>query len=293
MICGMDSNPPTTTIGPYSVGQSQPLLLIAGPCVIESTDHTLRMAEAIAEVARRLELPFVFKASYDKANRSSVHSYRGPGLHDGLAVLGRVRKQVGVPVLSDIHERSQAEPAGRVLDCVQVPAFLCRQTDLLVAAARTGKCVNIKKGQFVAPDRMRLAVQKVREAGNNNVMVTERGTTFGYERLVSDFTGLQVMRRFAPVVYDATHSVQMPCGTAVSAVQGAGSGEQGAAADVTGGAREFIPLLARAAVAAGVDALFMEVHDDPPQAKSDAANQWPLDELEPLLVSLLRIRRAL
>ncbi|HUU94987.1 MAG TPA: 3-deoxy-8-phosphooctulonate synthase [Phycisphaerae bacterium] len=264
-------------LGPHTVGPGQPLLLIAGPCVIESAEHTLKMAESIAVIARRLEMPFVFKASYDKANRSSIRSYRGPGLEEGLQVLKRVRDEVGVPVLADVHEPDQARVAGEVLDCVQVPAFLCRQTDLLLAAGRTGRCVNIKKGQFLAPEKMQLAVEKVRETGNQNVLVTERGTFFGYESLVNDLTGLAIMRQFAPVVFDATHSVQYPGGVST----------------VTGGAREFIPPLARAAVAAGIDGLFLEVHDDPPNAKSDAATVWPLDQLEPLLTTLLRIREAL
>jgi len=264
-------------LGPLTIGAAHPLVLIAGPCVIESADHTLRLAEQIAAITRQLDLPYVFKASYDKANRSSVQSFRGPGLDEGLAILGRVRTEVGVPVLSDVHEVAQAAPAGEVLDCLQVPAFLCRQTDLLLACGRAGRCVNIKKGQFLAPDRMRLAVEKVHETGNPNVMVTERGTSFGYERLVSDLTGLQVMRAFAPVVFDATHSVQYP-----------GGGGQ-----VTGGHREFVPLLARAAVAAGIDALFLEVHDDPDHACSDAATVWPLEQLRPLLQSVLRINAAL
>jgi 2-dehydro-3-deoxyphosphooctonate aldolase (KDO 8-P synthase) len=268
---------PNAQLGPYTVGPGQPLLLIAGPCVIESAEHSLRLAERIAGIARRLELPYVFKASYDKANRSSLHSFRGPGLEAGLAILRRVREQVGVPVLSDVHEPGQAEIAGKVLDAVQVPAFLCRQTDLLLACGRTGRCVNIKKGQFLAPEKTQLAVEKVRQTGNPNVLVTERGTFFGYERLVNDLTGLQVMREFAPVVFDVTHSVQYPGGAQV----------------VTGGRREFIPLLARAAVAAGIDGLFMEVHDDPSNAKSDAATVWPLADLESLLTTLLRIRHAL
>ncbi len=267
---------PTAALGPYTLGPGRPLVLIAGPCVIESLDHSRRMAEQIAAIARRVGLPYVFKASFDKANRSSGQSFRGPGLEEGLAILRRVREDVGVPVLSDVHEPAQAEAAGRVLDAVQVPAFLCRQTDLLLACGRTGRCVNIKKGQFLAPEKMQLAVEKVRETGNPNVLVTDRGTFFGYERLVNDMTGLQVMRQFAPVVFDATHSVQYP-----------GGGGQ-----VTGGRREFIPLLARAAVAAGIDALFMEVHDDPPRAKSDAATVWPVAELEGLLTTLVRIRGA-
>lgn len=268
---------PLAQLGPHRVGPGQPLLLIAGPCVIESAEHCLMLADRIAAIARRLKLPYVFKASYDKANRSSLDSFRGPGLESGLEILRQVRAQVGVPVLSDVHDPQQAEVAGRVLDCVQVPAFLCRQTDLLLAAGRSGKCVNIKKGQFLAPEKMALAVQKVQSTGNPNVLVSERGTSFGYERLINDMTGLQLMRRFAPVVFDATHSVQHP----------------GSAGQVTGGQREFIPLLARAAVAAGVDALFLEVHDDPPRAKSDAATVWPLSELEPLLRSCVRLREVL
>ena len=264
-------------IGGVTVGGGAPLALIAGPCVIESEDHTLRLAEALQRICAGLQIPFVFKASYDKANRSSVHSYRGPGPDEGLAILHRVRETLGLPVLSDVHEPNQARAAGEVLDCLQVPAFLCRQTDLLVACARTGKCVNIKKGQFLAPEKMQLAVEKVREAGNENVLVTERGTFFGYERLVNDFTGLHVIRQFAPVVFDATHSVQHP----------------GGAGSVTGGAREFIPLLTRVAVAAGIDVLFLEVHDDPPNAKSDPATVWPLDQLAYLLETVLRIREAL
>jgi 2-dehydro-3-deoxyphosphooctonate aldolase (KDO 8-P synthase) len=194
----------------------------------------------------------------------------------GLAMLDAVRRKFGCPILSDIHESAQAAPAAEVLDCLQIPAFLCRQTDLLLACGKTGRCVNIKKGQFLAPEKMQLAVDKVRETGNANVLVTDRGTFFGYERLVNDLTGLQVMRAFAPVVFDATHSVQYP----------------GGGGHVTGGRREFIPLLARAAVAAGIDALFMEVHDDPPNAKSDAATVWPLDQLEGLLHKLVRIREA-
>lgn len=255
------------------MGDGQPLLLIAGPCVIESREHSLRLAEQIASIAARLKIPYVFKASFDKANRSSIHSHRGPGLEDGLAVLADVKAELGLPVLSDVHEASQCPAAGQVLDCLQIPAFLCRQTDLLVAAARTGKAVNVKKGQFLGPDKFRLAIDKVREAGNENVLATERGTTFGYESLINDFTALQVMREYAPVVYDATHSVQRP----------------GSGGSTTGGAREFIPLLSRAACAAGIDAIFMEVHDNPAEAHSDASNVWPLDQLESLLTICKRI----
>ncbi len=264
-------------LGPYRVGPGHPLVLIAGPCVIESLDHCLKLAEAIAKIASRHALQYVFKASFDKANRTSIASFRGPGLDEGLGILESVRERVGVPVLSDVHEPGQAEAAGRVLDCLQVPAFLCRQTDLLLACAATGKCVNIKKGQFVSPEKIGLAVEKIRSRGNPNVLLTERGSCFGYERLVNDMTGLEVMRRHAPVVFDATHSVQHP----------------GAGGSITAGAREFIPLLARCAVAAGIDALFMEVHDDPPRAKSDAATVWPLDQLDGVLASCARIRAAL
>jgi 2-dehydro-3-deoxyphosphooctonate aldolase (KDO 8-P synthase) len=270
------STTPVAQVGPYKVGPGNPLLLIAGPCVIESEAHSFMLAERIAAIARQLDLPYVFKASFDKANRTSVHSFRGPGLEEGLAILSRVREKLGVPILSDVHEPGQAAAAGRVLDVLQVPAFLCRQTDLLVACGRHARCVNIKKGQFLSPEKMQLAVEKVRETGTANVLVTDRGTFFGYERLVNDMTGLEVMRQFAPVVFDATHSVQYP----------------GGAGNITGGRREFIPLLARAAVAAGVDALFMEVHDEPSQAKSDAATVWPLADLSGLLTTLLRIRHA-
>jgi len=275
MIATMQTTP-TAELGRHTFGPGRPLALIAGPCVIESADHAIMLAERISTIARKLELPYVFKASYDKANRSSIGSFRGPGLEEGLRILGRVRDEVGVPVLSDVHEPAQAGPAGEVLDCLQVPAFLCRQTDLLLACGRAGKCVNVKKGQFLAAEKMQFAVEKVRSTGNPNVLVTDRGTFFGYERLANDFTCLQVMRRFAPVVFDATHSVQYPGG-----------------GTVTGGAREFIPLLTRAAVAVGIDALFLEVHHDPPNAMSDAATVWPLEELEPLLQTCVRIREAL
>ncbi len=258
------------------MGAGHPLVLIAGPCVIESRDHCLRLAERIAHIAHELGLPYVFKASYDKANRSSLDSFRGPGIEDGLRILAHVRRRIGVPVLSDVHEPGQAATAGEVLDCLQVPAFLCRQTDLLLACGRAGAAVNIKKGQFLAPEKMALAAEKVRSTGNADVLLTDRGTFFGYQRLVNDFTGLAVMREFAPVVFDATHSVQYP-----------GGGK------VTGGARQYIPLLARAAVAAGVDALFLEVHDDPQRALSDAATVWPLDQLVDLLQPCVRIREAL
>jgi 2-dehydro-3-deoxyphosphooctonate aldolase (KDO 8-P synthase) len=258
------------------IGGGAPLALMAGPCVIESLEHCLLVGEAARRVCESLGIPFVFKASFDKANRSSFESFRGPGLEEGLKILARVRSRLGVPVLSDIHEPSQAAAAGQVLDVIQVPAFLCRQTDLLVAAARTGRPVNIKKGQFVAPEQMRLAVDKVRQAGNPQVMVTERGTFFGYGRLVNDFAGLSLMRQFAPVIFDATHSCQLP----------------GGGGSVTGGQREMVPVLARAAAAVGVDALFMEVHDRPDQAKSDAATVWPVDRLRGVLEACLKAAEA-
>ena len=250
--------------------------MIAGPCVIESREHTLRLAKEIAAVARRLDMPLVFKASFDKANRSSGDSFRGPGLEQGLDILGRVRAEVAVPILSDIHLPEQAAPAGNVLDCVQVPAFLCRQTDLLLAAGETGKCVNIKKGQFLSPDQMGNLVAKVTSTGNRNVLLTERGTFFGYHRLVNDLTAIPVMQAFAPVVFDATHSCQLP----------------GAAGTQSGGQRQFIEPLALAAVAAGADALFLEVHDRPDQAKSDPATVFPLADLERLLSRCLAVRQA-
>jgi 2-dehydro-3-deoxyphosphooctonate aldolase (KDO 8-P synthase) len=263
-------------IGSVRIGPGRPLALIAGPCVIESEEHTLRLAEAIQRICAQLALPFVFKASFDKANRSSISSYRGPGPQEGLAILGKVRKQVGVPVLSDVHEVQQAGPAGEVLDCVQIPAFLCRQTDLLAAAAKTGRCVNVKKGQFMSPEEMGNVCTKLRQSGCENYLLTERGTFFGYNRLVNDMTAIAKMQALAPVVFDATHSCQFP----------GGAGTQ------SGGQREFVGTLASAAIAAGADAVFMEVHDDPDRAKSDPATQYPLEQLSELLRRLLRIAEA-
>ncbi len=268
---------PPVNVGPFSIGESQPLALVAGPCVIESTDHCLRVAEQVAAICRRLKISYVFKCSFDKANRTSIHGFRGPGLEDGLKTLAAVRAKIGVPVLTDVHLPDQAAPAAEACDMLQIPAFLCRQTDLLVAAARTGRPVNVKKGQFMAPEQMEQAVSKLREAGNERALVTDRGTFFGYGRLVNDLTGIPIMQRFAPVVFDATHSCQVP----------GGEGHR------SGGHREFVPLLARAGVAAGADALFLEVHDRPESAKSDAATVYPLDRLEPLLKSCIRIREAL
>jgi 2-dehydro-3-deoxyphosphooctonate aldolase (KDO 8-P synthase) len=252
------------------------LFLIAGPCVIESEEHALFMATSIAAICRELGVPYIFKASYDKANRTSITSYRGPGIKEGLRILAHVRDEVKVPVLTDVHEAAQATAAGEVVDVLQIPAFLCRQTDLLIAAAKTGRAVNVKKGQFVAPQDMRHAVEKIRESGNENVSLTERGASFGYHNLVVDMRSLAIMREYAPVVFDATHSVQLPS-------QGAQSGGQ----------PQFIPLLSRAAVAAGIDGIFMEVHDNPAKAKSDGANALPLDKLKPMLEELLAIHRAL
>ena len=256
------------------------LFLIAGPCVIESEAHAVKMAEEISAVARKLQIPYIFKASYDKANRTSLHSFRGPGLEEGLRILKDIKKATGLPVLTDVHEAKDVPAVADVVDVVQIPAFLCRQTDMLVAAAKHAKSINIKKGQFVSPWDMRHAVEKVRASGNDNVFLTERGSSFGYNNLVVDMRSLAIMRQFAPVVFDATHSVQLPS-----------SGAGGKA--VSGGQPEFIPLLSRAAVAAGVDGVFMEVHDNPAEAKSDGANALPLSELESVLRQLLAIRNAL
>ena len=263
--------------GAVAIGGGRPLALIAGPCVIESEDMVFRTAAALKQMTGRLGLPFIFKSSYDKANRSSVDGFRGPGLERGLQILERVRREFEVPVLSDIHDAGQAAVAAEVLDVIQIPAFLCRQTDILIAAGRTGKAVNLKKGQFMAPEDMAEAARKVEAAGNANVFLTERGTSFGYHNLVVDMRSLAIMRGLGyPVVFDATHSVQLPSG------QGGSSG----------GDRRFIPVLARAAVAAGIDGLFLEVHPDPDRALCDGPNSWPLAELEPLLLTLLALDRA-
>jgi 2-dehydro-3-deoxyphosphooctonate aldolase (KDO 8-P synthase) len=267
-------------VGDVTIGGGQ-LFLIAGPCVIESEAHALKMAEAIAVIARDKKLPYIFKASYDKANRTSIRSFRGPGLEEGLRILRKVRETVNVPVLTDIHEAADVPRAAEAVDVVQIPAFLCRQTDLLVAAGKSGRAVNVKKGQFVSPWDMRHAVEKVREAGGERVFLTERGTSFGYNNLVVDMRSLAIMRKIAPVVFDATHSVQLP-----SAAEG-----DGVAA--SGGQPEFIPLLARAAVAAGVDGIFVEVHDNPAQAKSDGANALDLKLLPQVLDQLIAVHSAL
>ncbi|HEX2598663.1 MAG TPA: 3-deoxy-8-phosphooctulonate synthase [Terriglobales bacterium] len=259
------------------------LFLIAGPCVIESEDHAIRMAEIIKGVTRSLSFPFIFKASYDKANRTSLKSFRGPGVSEGVRILNRIKKEVGLPVLTDVHEVADVPRVAEVVDILQIPAFLCRQTDLIVAAAKSGRVVNIKKGQFVSPWDMKHAITKCREAGNNRVFVTERGSSFGYNNLVVDMRSLAIMRRFAPVVFDATHSVQLPSASHPD--------DNGAA--VSGGQPEFIPVLARAAVAAGVDGVFMEVHDNPQQAKSDGANALESTKLRGVLKELQAVQRAL
>jgi 2-dehydro-3-deoxyphosphooctonate aldolase (KDO 8-P synthase) len=252
------------------------LFLIAGPCVIESEEHALKMAESIAGVARALYLPYIFKASYDKANRTSASSFRGPGIEEGCRILKKIRDEVGVPVLTDVHDAHDVPRVAETVDVLQIPAFLCRQTDLLVAAGKSGKVVNVKKGQFVAPQDMRHAVDKIRDEGNDKICLTERGASFGYNNLVVDMRSLPMMREFAPVIFDATHSVQLP------------SGSNG----VSGGQPQFIPVLSRAAVAAGVDGIFMEVHDNPAEAKSDGPNAMNLLNLREVLAQLLAIHKA-
>jgi 2-dehydro-3-deoxyphosphooctonate aldolase (KDO 8-P synthase) len=257
------------------------LFLIAGPCVIESEKHALFMAEVIKGVTRALNVPFIFKASYDKANRTSMRSFRGPGLMEGLRILKKIKDEVHVPVLTDVHETADVAKVAEVADVLQIPAFLCRQTDLIIAAAMTERAVNIKKGQFVSPWDMKHAVEKCRTAGNDRVFLTERGSSFGYNNLVVDMRSLAIMRKFAPVVFDATHSVQLPS---------ASGGEDGAA--TSGGQPEFIALLARAAVGAGVDGVFLEVHDNPKEAKSDAANALESTQLRGVLKELLAVHGA-
>jgi 2-dehydro-3-deoxyphosphooctonate aldolase (KDO 8-P synthase) len=260
--------------GGLTVGAGAPLLLIAGPCVIESQSHAIDTAQAVRDIARRAGVQYVFKASYDKANRTSGRSFRGPGLVEGVRILGRVRSAAGVPILTDIHEVSQAAPVAEVADVLQIPAFLSRQSDLLTAAARTGRVVNIKKGQFLSPADMRHPIEKVVAAGNSRVIVTERGFTFGYNNLVVDMRAFPMLRALGyPVVYDVTHSLQLP---------GAGDG-------VTAGQAEFIEPMASAGVAAGIDGVFLEVHEEPSRAKSDAQNALRLDRLEALLNRLVRI----
>jgi 2-dehydro-3-deoxyphosphooctonate aldolase (KDO 8-P synthase) len=258
------------------------LFLIAGPCVIESEAHARKMADAIQRVTADLGIPYIFKASYDKANRTSVTSFRGPGLLEGTRILAKLARETGLPVLTDVHEAAHCAVVAEAADVLQIPAFLCRQTDLLIAAGKTGRAVNIKKGQFMAPWDMRHVVEKCRDAGNTQVFLTERGASFGYNNLVVDMRSLAIMRKFATVVFDATHSVQLPSSQ---------SSDGGPA--VSGGQPEFIPLLARAAVAAGVDGVFMEVHDNPKEAKSDGANALESTKLRGVLKELLAVKKAL
>jgi 2-dehydro-3-deoxyphosphooctonate aldolase (KDO 8-P synthase) len=265
-------------VGPIAIGTGQPLALIAGPCVIESAGHALEMALALGEVAARLRVPLIFKASFDKANRTSHASFRGPGIERGLKVLAEVKTRSGLPLLTDIHEPDQAHEAAAVVDVLQIPAFLSRQTDLLVAAARTGKAVNVKKGQFLSPRDMRHVAEKVTAEGNRSLLLTERGVSFGYNNLVVDMRGIPMMQELGfPVVFDVTHSLQLP---------GAGDG-------VTAGLAQYIEPLACAGVAAGADAVFMEVHEEPSRARSDAANALRLSEFEPLVTRLLRVHDAI
>jgi 2-dehydro-3-deoxyphosphooctonate aldolase (KDO 8-P synthase) len=268
-------------VGDVRIGSGD-LFLIAGPCVIESEDHAIRMAEIIKGVTRSLGFPFIFKTSYDKANRTSIRSFRGPGLKEGLRILMKIKNELNLPVLTDVHETGDVAKVAEVVDIIQIPAFLSRQTDLVIAAALSGRPVNIKKGQFMSPWDMRHVVEKCRDAGNTQVVLTERGASFGYNNLVVDMRSLAIMRKFAPVVFDATHSVQLPSLQA---------GENGAA--TSGGQPEYIPLLARAAVAAGVDGVFMEVHDNPKEAKSDGANALESTKLRGVLKELQAVRKAL
>lgn len=264
------------TIGSITIGTGYPLALICGPCAIEGESFMLDVATRLRDIAAKAGVPFIFKSSYDKANRTSIHSYRGPGLQKGLEILQKIRDVVGVPVLSDVHAVEEVKPAAEVLDVLQIPAFLCRQTDLVVATARTGKPVNVKKGQFLAPWDAKNIVEKVRSVGNDQVLLTERGASFGYNNLVADMRSLVVMRSFdVPVVFDATHSVQLP----------------GGAGTASSGQREFVPHLARAAVATGCDALFMEIHPDPDHAPSDGPNMLRLEDLPALLAQITQIDR--
>ena len=266
----------TVRVGELTLGQGRPLFFIAGPCVIESEPHALKIAERLTAAARELRVPYIFKASFDKANRTSLKSYRGPGLERGLAILARIKREFGVPVLTDVHEASQVAPVAAVCDIIQIPAFLSRQTDLLVAAGRSGAAVNIKKGQFLSPWEMRHAIDKVAAGGSLRMLVTERGSSFGYNNLVVDMRGIAVMREFGfPVILDVTHSLQLPGGEGTT----------------SGGQPEYIDPLARAGVAAGVDGIFLEVHDNPPRALSDGANALPLKRFKPLVEKLRDLGR--
>ena len=273
----------TVRVGSIAIGGKAPLVLIGGPCAIEDEKHALMTAERLAKIASDRRVSFIYKSSYDKANRFSINSYRGPGLREGLRILRKVRDTLSLPVLSDVHQVSEVAPAAEVLDVLQIPAFLCRQTDLVLAAAKTGKPVNVKKGQFVAPGDMKNVVDKVLSVGNRSILLTERGASFGYHNLVVDMRGLAIMRGFGfPVIFDATHSVQLP----------------GGAGDRSGGERKYVPALARAAVAFGIDALFMEMHEDPDRTLadgrplSDGPNMLRIDDLPPLLQQIQAIESA-
>lgn len=258
-------------------GEPKTLVLIGGPCVIESEQHAMRHAEKICAIARELNVPYIFKASYDKANRSSGKSFRGPGIKNGLAILAKIKKEFQVPVLSDIHSEAEVAPAAEVLDVLQIPAFLCRQSDLLFAAGKTGRVVNVKKGQFLSPQEAKNIVDKLEEVGCKKILLTERGTSFGYQNLVNDFRAIPIMRGFGyPVVFDATHSVQLPGGKGTA----------------SGGAAEFIPTLAKCAVAAGADGVFMEIHENPAEALSDGPNALNLQKLKPLMEVLLELKKV-
>jgi len=266
--------PDALKVADVTFGGGRPFVLIAGPCVMEGEEHTLSIARHLLQLKNELGIQVVFKASFDKANRTSISAYRGPGLEEGLRILDKVRQQTGLPVVSDIHDVTQVEPAAEILDILQIPAFLCRQTDLLLAAGRSGKVVNIKKGQFLAPWDMANAVAKVSSTGNDRILLTERGTSFGYNNLVVDMRALAIMREMGcPVIFDATHAVQLPGGAGTS----------------SGGQRQFVAALSRAAVAVGIDGLFWEVHPDPDHALCDGANSLPLAEVKTVLQELLAI----
>jgi 2-dehydro-3-deoxyphosphooctonate aldolase (KDO 8-P synthase) len=268
----------TVKIGDLAVGLNSPLVLVAGPCVLENFDSAFEIAVFLKKLTKELNMPFIFKASYDKANRTSMHSFRGPGLGDGLRMLQRIKAELNVPILSDIHRIAEIESAAQILDIIQVPAFLCRQSDLIREISQTQKPVNIKKGQFLAPWDISNVVEKITATGNQQILITERGTLFGYNNLVVDFRSIMIMRNTGyPIIFDATHSIQLPGGAGKSSA----------------GQREYAPLLARAAVAAGVDGIFMEVHKDPDRALCDGPNSLKLDDLESLLPQLLEIRKAI
>jgi len=267
---------PDVALDTITIGQSHPLVFILGPCVIESYDHTMFMAEQLQKLTDRLKIPYIFKTSFDKANRSSINSYRGPGLDEGLKILSAVKNTFNVPILTDVHETCQVLPVSEVVDVIQIPAFLCRQTDLVIAAGKTGKVVNVKKGQFVAPQDMQHIIKKIESTGNTRILLTDRGTSFGYGSLVSDVRAIPLMQQTGyPVIFDATHSAQIPGGK------------------TTGGSRQLIPHTTRAMVAAGADGIFMEVHDNIGQAKSDRDTQYPLDRLSELLIQLVTLRSVI